>query len=162
VKIYANTGNAFNAGVEFVYSQQLFDIWKLTGNLNYYKNTIHSYQGDLLFPYPHTFRIDESNDNTWDFKLNNQIDINDNLQFQLTALYFAPRNIPQGRQLARSSIDLGLALKVLESKAEIRFSAADIINKYGIRQEISGEGFSALYENYYETQIFRLSFKYKF
>ncbi|MFC2113706.1 outer membrane beta-barrel family protein, partial [Bacteroidota bacterium] len=56
VKIYANTGSAVNAGAEFIFSQQLFKIWKLTGNLNYYRNTIHAHMGDLRFPYPHTFR----------------------------------------------------------------------------------------------------------
>jgi outer membrane receptor protein involved in Fe transport len=162
VKIYANTGSATNAGAEGVFSQQLFGLWKLTGNANYYRNTIHSHRGSLLFPYPHDFRIEESQDNTFDLKLNNQFDIGQRWQVQLTALYLAPKNIPQGRQLSRSSVDLGILLRLFGSRGELRFSASDIFNTYGIRQEISGEGFSALYENFYETQVFRLGFKYKF
>jgi hypothetical protein len=41
-------------------------------------------------------------------------------------------------------------------------SASDIFNNNGIRQEIEGDGFDALYENYCETQVIRLGAKYKF
>ena len=47
-------------------------------------------------------------------------------------------------------------------EGEISFSASDILNTFGIRQEIVGEGFTATYENYYETQVFRIGMKYKF
>jgi len=45
---------------------------------------------------------------------------------------------------------------------DITFSASDIFNNFGIRQEIYGDGFTAMYENYYETQVFRVGLKYKF
>ena len=81
---------------------------------------------------------------------------------RLTAVYFAPKNIPQGRQLSRSSTDFGISQKIFQGRGEINFSASDILNRFGIRQEIEGEGFTATYENYYETQVFRLGLKYKF
>ena len=162
VKTYANTGSARNAGLEAVFSQQILDIWKVSGNFNYYKNTIEAYEGSLLFPYPHTFAIGQSAENTWDAKLSNTFTINDHLEMQLTAVYFAPKNIPQGRQLSRSSIDFGISQKIFQGRGEINFSASDILNRFGIRQEIEGDGFTAAYENYYETQVFRLGLKYKF
>lgn len=162
VKTYANTGGAKNAGLELVFSQQILEIWKLSGNANMYRNSIDAYEGSLLFPYPHTFAIISSVENTWDAKLSNTFSINDNLEVQLTAVYYAPRNIPQGRQLSRSSIDVGITQKLFEGKGEISISASDIFNNFGIRQEIYGEGFSATYENYYETQVFRIGLKYKF
>jgi outer membrane receptor protein involved in Fe transport len=162
VKTYANTGGANNLGIELVFSQQILEIWKLSGNANIYRNSIDAYQGSLLFPYPHTFSIDNTSENTWDAKLSNTFSVNDRLELQLTAVYYAPKNIPQGRQLSRSSIDFGITQKVFEGKGEISFSASDIFNNYGIRQEIMGDGFTATYENYYETQVFRLGLKYKF
>ena len=162
VKTYANTGSAKNAGLELVFSQQIFKIWKLSGNANFYRNSIEAFEGSLLFPYPHTFEISHSAANTLDAKLSNNFTINDHLQVQLTAVYFAPANIPQGKQLARSSIDIGVNMKIFEGKGEISFSASDIFNTFGIRQEIEGDGFTATYENYYETQIFRLGLKYRF
>ena len=162
VKTYANTGSAQNTGLELVFSQQILEIWKLSGNANIYRNSIDAYEGSLLFPYPHTFAIISSAENTWDAKLSNTFSINDNLELQLTAVYYAPKNIAQGRQLSRSSIDFGITHKLFEGKGEISFSASDIFNNFGIRQEIYGDGFTAVYENYYETQVFRVGLKYKF
>ena len=162
VKIYANTGKATNAGVEMTFSQQIMKCWKLSGNANIYKNSIEAYRGELRFPYKHNFDIQASAEYTWNAKLNNQFQVNDRLEVHLTALYLAPENIPQGRQSARSSVDLGASWKILEGKGVVSFSASDLFNMYGIKQEIRGEGFNATYENYYETQVFRLGLKYRF
>ena len=162
VKIYANTGSATNTGLELVFSQQIMDFWKLSGNANFYRNSIDAYTGDVRFPYAHTFDIAQTAENTWDAKVSNQFKLNDHLEFQLTALYLAPKNIPQGRQYARSSLDLGASWKILEGKGVISLSATDILNTYGIRQDINGEGFRTEYENFYETQVFRIGMKYRF
>lgn len=161
-KIYANTGSATNTGLELVFSQQILEIWKLSGNVNFYQNVINAYTGALLFPYPHDFEVEHSADNTWDAKLSNSFSIGDNLELQLTAIYFAPKNIPQGTQHARSSIDFGVTRKILKGKGELSFSASDLFNTFGIYQEITGDGFTAIYENYYETQVFRFGLKYRF
>ncbi len=162
VKTYANTGSAKNVGLELLFSQQILDIWKLSGSANIYRNIIDAYVGTLLFPYPHTFTIDPSAENTWDAKLSNTFTINDGLELQVSAVYYAPKNIPQGRQLSRSSVDIGLTQKVFKGRGEITFSASDLFNQFGIRQDLEGDGFAAIYENYYETQVFRIGLKYKF
>lgn len=161
-KIYQNTGSATNTGIELVFSQNIKDFWKLSGSLNGYNNVIDEYQGTMLFPTQRPFTIAESSDKTWDVKLNNQFDLPKGMQIQLTGVYYAPKDIPQGKQLARSSVDLGIKKMVLKGKGEIIFSFSDIFNDFGLRQEIKGDGFDALYENYFETQVVRLGFKYKF
>lgn len=162
LKSYANTGEATNRGFEFVISQQVLKFWKLAGNFNYYQNKLFAYQGLLLFPYEHTFDIPETIDDTWDFKVINTFSLPYEFEAQLTGLYFAPKNMPQGKQLSRSSIDIGLKKKLWEGKGELTLAATDLFNKYGIRQEVKGDGFSALYENYYETQVIRIGMKYRF
>jgi len=161
-KIYQNTGSATNTGLELIFSQQVVKNWKLSGSFNWYNNEIEAYSGILYFPYERAFSIDATTDNTWDFKVNNQVDFLFGYQLQITGVYYAPKNIPQGKQLSRSSVDLGLKKGVLRGKGELIFSFSDIFNQFGLRQEIIGEGFTALYENYYETQVARLSLKYKF
>ena len=94
--------------------------------------------------------------------MNNQVSLPKGFQIQLTGIYYAPKYIPQGKQLARSSVDLGVKQAVLAGRGELTFSFSDIFNQFGLRQEIDGEGFKALYENNYETQVARLGFKYKF
>lgn len=159
---YANTGKAKNMGVELVFNQELLNFWELSGNLNLYQNKIEAYEGTLLFPYEHTFNVAKRTDNTWDFKIINTFSLPYDLQGQLTGLYFAPKNIPQGRQLSRSSIDIGMKKNLWQGKGELSFAFTDIFNKFGLRQKINGNGFAVDYENYYETQVVRVGLKYKF
>lgn len=161
-KIYQNTGYATNTGIELLMSQDITKNWKLSASLNWYVNHIDHYTGTLLFPYVRPFSIEKSSDNAGDFKINNEIVLPANWTLQLTGLYYSEKNIPQGKQLSRSSIDAGLKKIVWEGHAEFTLSASDIFNTFGLRQKIVGEGFSASYENYYETQIIRAGFKYKF
>lgn len=161
-KIYQNTGSANNTGMELVFSQQMAKVWKLSGSFNAYNNEIDAYFGTLYFPYERSFSIEASSDKTWDLKVNNQFEFNNGWEIQLTGVYYADKIIPQGKQFSRSSIDLGIKKEILKGKGELLFSFSDIFNDFGIRQEYSGDGFTALYENYYETQVARLGFKYKF
>lgn len=161
-KIYSNVGSATNTGVEFILNQSITKFWKLTGSINWYANIIHSYSGTLLFPYERPFTIERTTDNSGDIKINNQFTLWKETKIQLTALYYTPKNIAQGRQMARSSIDIGIKQKVINGKGELTCSFSDIFNDFGIKQEIKGDGFTAVYENYYETQILTIGFKYKF
>ena len=161
-KIYCNVGSATNKGLEFILNQSITKFWKLTGSINWYSNTIDSYSGMLLFPYERPFTIEETTDNSADIKINNQFTVWKETQIQVTALYYTPKNIAQGRQLSRSSIDFGIKKKIIKGKGELTCSFSDIFNDFGIRQEINSDGFEAVYENYYETQILTFGFKYKF
>ena len=161
-KIYVNAGSARHTGLELLLSQRFGDFWKLSGSINWYNIVIDGYKGTMLFPYERPYYILESKDITWDLKINNQWTLPYQTQLQLTFLYYAPQIIPQGKQLSRSSLDIGIKKVFLNNHGEISLSFSDMFNRFGIRQEIQGEGFTAVYENLYETQILRLGFRYKF
>ena len=161
-KIYHNVGTASNSGVEILVSQSVGSYWKISGSLNWYKNVVDAYEGMLLFPYERPFSIEKTEDTTWDAKLNNQFDLPGQVQLQLTFIYYAPKNIPQGKQFARSSVDIGVKNTLWKDKGELTFAFTDVFNQFGLKQEINGDGFTALYENYYETQVIRLGLNYKF
>ena len=59
------------------------------------------------------------------------------------------------------SVNLGIKKNLRNEKTGLTFSATDIFNRFGIRQEVRNEGSTATYQNYFETQLFRLGFKYK-
>lgn len=160
-KIFQNVGSATHQGVELLLSQNVKPFWKLSTSLNIYNNKIDAYTGTLLFPFERPFTIEETEDATWDAKLSSQFFLPGETQLQLTALYFAPKNIAQGKELARSSVDVGFQRSIMNSKGEITISFTDLFNKFRIRQEIQEEGFTALYQNYFETQVVRVGFKYK-
>ncbi len=161
-KIYQNVGSGSNSGVELLLSQQIKKNLKINGSYNYYNNIIDAYSGELLFPYPREFNIQKTTDLTWDMKLSGLLTPANGWQVQLVYIYYAPKNIPQGRQLSRSSLDLAVKKSVLANRAELAFSFTDILNQNGIRQELHEDTFDAVYENYYDTQVMRLGFKYKF
>lgn len=162
LKSYANTGKATNTGIELVFNQTLSEVWKLSGNINTYQNKIFDYTGTLLFPNEHTFTIEESSDVVYEGKIINTFTFPKDFRVQLTVLYISPKNIPQGKEYERSSIDFGLSKKFWGKKAEFSFAFSDIFNRYGIKQKNDGDGFSTLYENYFETQTIRAGIKYKF
>ncbi len=162
VKSYANTGQINSLGLELVLSQDITSFWDLSANLNLYKISIDNYEGDLLFPYPHSFIISSTEDNTWDAKVTNTFALSEDLEIQLTGLYFADRPVPQGTQFSRSSMDIGFKKRFFDGKGEVIVAMTDIFNEFGLRQEVVGDGFIAEYQNFYETQTIRLALKYRF
>jgi outer membrane receptor protein involved in Fe transport len=160
-KIYHNVGSATNRGMELIFNEDITKFWKITFSTNFYNNIINAYQDTLLFPYKRVFSIGRTSDNSSDIKLINQLNFIKGTQVQLSFLYYTPKNIPQGRQYARSSFDIGIRKKLLKGKGDLSISFTDIFNDFGIKQKINGNGFSVDYENYYETQIINIGFKYK-
>jgi hypothetical protein len=130
--------------------------------LNWYENEIDADQVTILFPVVRSFDVDRSKDDTWDLSLNSLVTFDSGMQLQLTVAYYGGRNIAQGTQQARSSIDLGLSKPILGDKGELVFSITDLFNDFGIRQNIRGDDFDAIYENYYETQVLSVGMNYAF
>ena len=161
-KIYQNTGDATNTGVEFLVNQDINNTFKLSASFNGYENVIKEFEGTLLFPFERQFTLAESNDIVWDTKITSEFVLPCEIAAQLTGVYFSNKNIPQGEQLARFSIDFGLKKYIWGKKGEITIAATDVFNTFGIRQEIIGNGFTSRYENYFETQVIRVGVKYKF
>lgn len=115
-----------------------------------------------MFPYERPFIIEKTSDQTRYLKMTNLFTLPADLQIQVVFLYYAPKNIPQGHQYARTSLDFGIKKGCMNDKGEIIFSFNDIFNRYGIKQKLVEKEFEAFYENYYDTQVVRMGFKYKF
>ena len=90
------------------------------------------------------------------FHLSKQTDI------QFTVIYLAPDIIPQGKIGTRFSVDFGAKKLVQKGKGELFFNASDLFNTLRIKKEINGNGFKLISNDYYETQVFRIGYSYKF
>ena len=77
---------------------------------------------------------------------------NDDLPFASVSL-----KIPGEDQLIT-----GVRKKVINGKGYITVNFSDIFNHFGIRHEIYGDAVNIVYENWYETQVLRIGFRYKF
>jgi len=159
-RIYTNVGSSTNDGVEVIFSQDVADFWQVSGSANWYRNKVDRYTTQLLFPYLRPFTVEASSDDTWNLNVNNQINLPYNMRMQLSLTYYAPKNYAQGTEAARYSLDFGITKPVFSDRADLVFSVTDLFNRFGIRQDIRGNGFDAIYENYSETQVVSLGIRY--
>ncbi|MGV8964552.1 MAG: outer membrane beta-barrel protein [Candidatus Saccharimonadaceae bacterium] len=157
-----NLGKGTNLGFEVALEQRITSKWDVNGSFNWYANTINAFSGTSIYPYPQSFSFEESKNNTWNIKINNNLKLPFQTDFQLSAVYYASNIIPQGKIKERYSIDFGLKKQTLKGKAEISLSATDLLNTFAIKRSIVGEDFKLYSENYYETQVITLGMKYKF
>ena len=161
-RIFENAGNSAQTGVEVLLEQHIVEPWRLSGGVNWYTNDIDAFETILLFPTPRPFALDGSTDNTWDLTLNNRIQLPGAIELQLSYVYYADRNIPQGRERARSSLDLAATHQIMNGRAELLFTFTDMFNDFAIEREIDGQGFQALYQNFLETQVATLGLRWRF
>jgi hypothetical protein len=161
-RIYQNVGSGTHNGIEVLFTQDVGQRWKLSGSANWYDNVIDAAQTTLLFPVQRPFSVPRSENNTWDMKLNSLLRLPGGVEAQLSFVYYAAKNIPQGREAARSSVDLGFKRPILANRAELVVSVSDLFNEFGLRHEIAGAGFDAVYENFYESQVVAVGVNYEF
>lgn len=161
-RIYQNVGSASNKGLELIFSQDVSAFWQFSGSVNWFENTIDQFDTQILFPTVRPFSIDASSEDTWTFNMSNQFALPYLIQMQLSFTYYDDRNFAQGTELARSSVDLGLSKYIFGETTELVFAITDLFNKFGIKQEIDGAGFNAVYENYFESQVVSVGLNYNF
>lgn len=162
IKAYDNLGRATHSGLEITLDQKITKVWKISASANAYLNTIFPKSGTIDFPQPQAYSISKRTDTPVFAKLTSQVSLPGEMILEMTGQFFSRKNIGQGRELARGGIDLGVKKSMAGSKLELYLSATDIFNTMGIRQEIDGQGFYTEYQNFYETQVFTLSARYKF
>ncbi len=160
--IFQNAGRSRTSGVEVVLSQNL-DKWAtLNLNLNGYQNTIDAFTVVNQYPIKNTFTADRQQLISGTVKGNALFHLPGQLDAQLTGIYLAPDLVPQGRVESRFSVDVGLKKSIQKGKGELFVNATDIANTLRIRREVQGAGFRYVSTDYYETQVVRLGYGYKF
>jgi len=161
-RIYQNAGSATQTGLEFIVQQQVMEPWRVSGSINWFTNDIEALQTTLLFPTPRPFSLAASKDDTWDFTINNQIQLPREAEVLFSYIYYARRNVPQGWERARSSLDLATTWPIMDQRAEVVLTFSDILNDFAVVREIEGQGFTAVYENFLETQVATLGVRVRF
>ena len=161
-KIYENVGHSRQTGIEVVVEQQVAAPWRVSGSANWFVNDIDALETVLLFPTPRPISLSASSDDTWDVTINNRIRLPRSAELQLSYIYYAGRNVPQGRERARSSLDLAASWPIRNETAEIVFTFTDIFNDFAVQRVTEGQGFTALYENFLESQVATLGVRVRF
>jgi hypothetical protein len=161
-RIYQNVGRSRQTGVELVGEHQVASPWQLTASVNWSVTDIDALQTTLLFPTPRPFAIPASRDDGWASTINNRFRLPRAAELQLSHVYYSARNVPQGRERARSSLDLSASLPLRNNRAELVFTFRDMFNDFGVRRDVVGDGFRASYQNLLETQVATMRMKWRF
>lgn len=160
--IFQNAGRSYNSGFEAILTQNFSKFYTANLNGNVYYNRINAFTVENKYPIQHTFSAGRQNMYSGNVKLNNLFRPAAQFEVQLSAVWLAPDIIPQGKIQSRFSLDLGLKKTIQKGKGELILSATDLLNTMVIRKEIQGDTFSYTLSDYYETQVIRIGYNYKF
>jgi len=158
--IFQNAKRSYNSGLELLLSQKFGNILSLNFNTNIYNNIIDGFTVENKYPIAHSFTAAKQQMVSGNVKLNGTTHLSKSIALQFSAIYLAPDIIPQGKIAARFSVDAGI--KKTTPKGEIFLNATDLFNTMVIKKEILGDSFRYTSSDYYETQVIRLGYNYKF
>lgn len=157
--IFQNAGRSYNAGGELVWQQDLAPWFALHVNGNIYKNTINAFSVKNLYPVPSVYRADKQTLTSGSAKVNAVLK-GKKAELQIVAIYQTPDIVPQGRTGYRFSVDAGAKRQL--RKGEVFVNATDLFGTLVIRKQVAGDGFNYTSRDYYETQVVRVGYSYKF
>ncbi len=160
--IFQNADKSYNSGLEMLWSQEVTPWFSFNLNLIGYYNKIDAFTVENKYPIPSAITVGEQDIFSGNLKWNGVAKFAKNYDAQLSAVYLAPDLIPQGRIDSRFSLDLGIKRTVQKGNGEVFFNATDLLNTMVVRKEIEGETFTLYSSDYYETQVIRIGYSYKF
>ncbi len=160
--IMQNAGKSLSTGLEIIFSYEFAKWYNINFNANTYYNQIDAFTVNNKYPSVNTFTVAQQNITTGNVKLNNNLKLNKTIDVQVIAIYLAPDIIPQGKIDSRFTLDFGIKKIIQKGKGEVFFNATDLLNTMVIKKEINGTSFKYTSNDYYETQVFRIGYSYKF
>jgi hypothetical protein len=160
--VFQNAGRSYNTGIEMVWQQDISTWCSFNTNINIYHNIINAFTIENKYPVPSIYTSGKEKFTSGNIKVNGLLHLPGQTDLQVTAIYLAPDIIPQGKTGARFSMDAGAKKQIQKGKGEVFANATDIFNTLRVRKEINGTGFRLVSTDYYETQVFRVGYTYKF
>lgn len=158
--IFQNAGHSRMSGVEIIVSQNISNWAVLNINLNAYQNTIDAFSVVNKYPQENTFTADKQQLLSGSVKVNGLFHLPKKWDLQVTGVYMAPDIVPQGKMYSRTYVDMGI--KKSFGRSDVFLNATDVANSLRIKRKVVGDGFHYVSTDYYETQVFRLGYTYKF
>ncbi|MFT3681579.1 MAG: outer membrane beta-barrel family protein [Ferruginibacter sp.] len=160
--VFQNAGRSYNTGLEAAWSQRVSAKYSFSLNGNIYRNQVNAFSVENLYPVSSVFSAGTQTAFSGNLKLTNTFQFNNGFTGQFVLVYLAPDIIPQGKIKSRFSADLGIKKLFQKGKGELFFNATDLLNTMITRKQVNGAGFRYTSDDYYETQVFKLGYSYKF
>jgi hypothetical protein len=159
---FQNAGDSRTSGVEVIISRNIEKWATLNLNLNGYKNVIEAFTVVNQYPTESIFSAEQQEMFSGNIKLNGFFHLPKQTDIQVSVVYFAPDVVPQGKTYSRFSVDVGIKRTIQKGNGEIFLNATDVANTMILKREVKGDGFRYVSSDYYETQVIRIGYNYKF
>ncbi len=160
--VFQNAGKSYSTGAELTISKEVMPWLTAMLGLNGYRNRFDAFTTTSLYPEPVAFSAAAQGIYSGSIKSNTTMRLGKTSSMQLSASWLAPDVIPQGRTNARFSVDAGVKKSIQKGKGDVFLNATDLFNTLVIRREVQGDGFRYYSDDYYETQVVRVGYSYKF
>lgn len=160
--IMQNAGRSYATGLEAILSQDITKYFSFNLNGTIYHNRFNAFTVNNKYPVEHTFSASTQQIISGNVKLNTLFHLPLQFEIQLAGIYYAPDLIPQGKIGQRFSLDLGISKKIQKGKGELFLNATDLLNTMIVKETLRGNGFDYIGYDYYETQVIRIGYSYKF
>ena len=160
--IFQNAGKSANTGTEIVLEQELSAKVSFNTSFAIYRSTFDAFTIENKYPVPTKYSMNAQQITSGNAKLNSMFKLPKQADIQLSFIYLARDIIPQGKIGSRFSLDLGAKKQIQKGKGELFLNANDLLNTMQVKREIIGNGFRLNSTDYFETQVFRLGYSYKF
>jgi len=160
--VFQNAGMSYQTGIESILSHDILKNVSYNLTLNVYYNEIEAFSIVNKYPTPQNYSSTKQSIYAGNLKLNTNFHLKNNFDIQLSAIYLSPDIIPQGKIGQRFSLNLGAKKDIQKGKGEIFVNATDLLNTMIIKKQVMGVGFRYSSTDYYETQVLRVGYSYKF
>ncbi|MFI5220038.1 MAG: TonB-dependent receptor domain-containing protein [Bacteroidia bacterium] len=150
---FRNFSSSQNLGFEFILRNQLGKLGNILTSFNIFKNIIDAdnVQADL-----------QSEAVSWTARVTANLKFTKTTTFQLTGMYQAPNNNPQGTVSGFSGVDAGVKQDFWKGKASLSFNVNDIFKTRKFKIHNEGDYYILDSERRRESQVAMLTFSYRF
>lgn len=160
--VMQNAGRSYATGLDITLSQDITKLFSFNLNLNGYHNRLNAFTVLNKYPQETTYSSPTRQIFSGNAKLNTFFHLPLQFELQLTGIYYAPDLVPQGKIGHRFALNLGVKKLIQKGKGELFLNATDLANTMVVREDIRGNGFNYVGYDYYETQVIRIGYNYKF
>lgn len=160
--VMQNAGNSHSTGLDMTFSQDITKLFSFNFNVNGYQNKFDAYTVLNKYPESNTYSSPAREIISGNVKLNTFFHLPKKYEVQLSAIYLGADLISQGKIGQRFTLDFGVKKTIQKDKGELFLNATDLLNTMIVKEEIRGNGFNYLGYDYYETQVIRVGYNYKF
>lgn len=151
-------------GFEFTLNYTPLKIWKLNSSFNLSNvKTTGEYEYQILVNNQSVDKVIDLNNETfsWFSRLNSRLTLPYKIDWQLSGMYFGPRNTAQGKSLGNYVVNTAFSKDILKDKATIAFNVSDLFNSRKMKSETNLPSVISYSEYQWRKRQFNLSFTYR-